>query len=108
MAQPSHEGASGASGGAPYSGSHASAGRELILVASPAAALRASERGIASAVGADVDALASTLAAAGATIRPLFGETEERLQAIAANMAAAGALDVPDLSVYYRVEAPDE
>jgi hypothetical protein len=48
------------------------------------------------------------LASEGATLQPLFGVSEERLHAEADRVATAGAEEVPDLSVYYRVEAPDE
>ncbi len=39
---------------------------------------------------------------------PLFGTTEDRLRLEATSLAMAGASGVPDLSVYYRAEAPDE
>jgi hypothetical protein len=42
------------------------------------------------------------------TLQPLFGISEERLQAKAASLAAETGAQIPDLSVYYRVEAPDE
>lgn len=83
--------------------------RELIVVAEPAARLRAGREGLSSAAGADVESLAEVLESAGATIRPLFGVAEDRLAAGA--RAAAGAPEgavVPDLSLYYRVEAPDD
>jgi hypothetical protein len=48
------------------------------------------------------------LAAEGVTLQPLFGVREERLQAEAASLVAETGAEVPDLSVYYRVEAPDD
>ena len=41
-------------------------------------------------------------------LRPLFGVGEERLQARASSLAAETGEHVPDLSVYYHVEAPEE
>lgn len=86
--------------------------RELILVAEPAAGLRATAEGLTSATGADVSSLAEVLDAAGARIRPLFGPGVERMlrhdgRAGAPGSVAEGA-PAPDLSVYYRVDAPDE
>ncbi len=82
--------------------------RELVVVAAPQTALRAGARGLASAAGVDVSALADTLAASGATMTPLFGELEDRLRAKTASLTAGGAEAVPDLSVYYRVDAPED
>ena len=86
--------------------------RELIVVANPEAGLRASREGVSSAAGADVAPIADLLRSEGVTLRPLFGLSEERLiertTAMAASAAAVGAEGVPDLSVYYRVEAADE
>jgi hypothetical protein len=80
--------------------------RELIVVAGPAR-----DRGISERAGAPSEsgALAAIVADAGARIRPLFGASPERLRNETARATAgAPAADVPDLSVYYRVEAPDE
>ncbi len=82
--------------------------RELIVVARPEAGLRATMAGVASATGADVGSLATVLAAEGVRLRPLFGMTEERLQAQVASLAAETGEALPDLSTYYRVDAPDE
>jgi Subtilase family/Repeat of unknown function (DUF5648) len=88
--------------------SQTKAPRELVLLASPAAALRAHPRGLTSTAGADIADLTQILAAAKASLRPLFGDTEVRLRTKAAHMVAAGVADVPDLSHYYRVDAPDD
>src|SRR4051812_25874489 len=64
--------------------------RELILVARTEARLRVDERGRPDAARGDVERLRALLSAAGAVLRPLFE-------------ADAGAL-----SLYFRVEAPDE
>jgi hypothetical protein len=82
--------------------------RELIMIASPEADLRATRDGVASMAAADVGTLNSLLGEHGAVARPLFGWSEDRLRQEASAMAATGAVEVPDLSVIYRVEAPDE
>ena len=82
--------------------------RELIVVAKREVGLRATRESVASLTGADVSSLADLLASEGVTLRPLFGVSEERLQAEAASLAAETGAEVPDLSVYYRVDAPDE
>lgn len=79
---------------------------ELIVVVQPDVELRARRGGVASAAGADVSRLAAVLEDAGASLRPLFGR-EERVRASVAAVAATGG-DVPDLTVYYRVDAPEE
>jgi hypothetical protein len=52
--------------------------------------------------------LRDLLASEGVTLEPLFSVSEERLQARTASLAAETGAEVPDLSVYYHVEAPDE
>ena len=79
---------------------------ELIVVARPDVALRATRDGVASATGADVSSLGKVLEDEGATLRPLFGR-EERVMAAVEDVADRGG-DVPELSIYYRVEAPEE
>jgi hypothetical protein len=82
--------------------------RELIVVAKRDLELRATKEGVASAIGVDVSSLNDLLTSEGVTLEPLFGVSEERLQAETASLAAETGADVPDLSVYYYVEAPDE
>jgi hypothetical protein len=82
--------------------------RELIVVAKRQTGLRATKEGVASLTGVDVSPLADLLASEGIALLPLFGVREERLQAEAAEQAARTGAEVPDLSIYYRVEAPDE
>ncbi len=92
-------------------GSQLTPERELIVVAEPATRMRAGRDGLSSAAGADMTSLADLLESSEATIRPLFGISEDRLREVAGSAAAAGAPEgatVPDLSVYYRVEAPDD
>jgi hypothetical protein len=82
--------------------------RELIVVAQPQAELRATREDVFSARGADVDPLEELLSSEGVSMRPLFGISEERLRTETSSLAATTGADVPDLSVYYRVDAPDE
>lgn len=100
------------SGGTPAVQSSTSMGiameRELIVIAKPEAALRSTREGVASRVGTDVGPLTKLLDKEGVSLRPLFGVTEERLQFEAATMASSVGAEVPDLSVYYHVQAPDE
>jgi hypothetical protein len=78
----------------------------LIVVAKAAAALRARRGGtdVASAAGVDVSGLGRIV---GGDVRlvPLFGD-EARTIARAATAAAATGRGGPDLSVFYKVEAP--
>ena len=82
--------------------------RELIIVAAPRRT-RALGEG-ASAASVDSGALAAVVTDAGATIRPLFGANPERLRNEIRARALPGVTldDLPDLSAYYRVDAPDE
>jgi len=81
--------------------------RELIVVAKPEAGLRSTPSGVASVAGMDVSPLAGLLASENLRLKPLFGESEEQVKAQAASLPASAGI-VPDLSVYYHVEAPDE
>ncbi len=87
-------------------GAAAREGAELIVVARPAAALRVRGGGaeIRSLGGADVRGLSGTLSS-GVRLVPLFG-SEDRVMARAAAVAAETGRSGPDLSVFYRVEAP--
>jgi hypothetical protein len=82
--------------------------RELIVIARRELGLRAKKDGVASVVGADISSLSELLTSEGVILEPLFGISEERLQAQTASLARETGADVPDLSVYYHVEAPDE
>jgi hypothetical protein len=82
--------------------------RELVVIANRTADPGDLRKGLASAAGADREPLVRLLESAGATLRPLFGLSEERLRRQAASITAASDVPVPDLSIYYRVEAPDE
>ncbi len=82
--------------------------RELIVISKGEAQLRLTTEGIASLAAAEISPLTELLASHDATLRRLFGASEERLQDEATSLAAAPGPEVPDLSVYYRVDAPDE
>jgi hypothetical protein len=81
--------------------------RELIVVAKRDAALRASPSALTSAANVDVSSLESVLAKHHAALKPLFDVPEEHLQAEAAALAKTATGDVPNLSVFYNVQAPD-
>lgn len=82
--------------------------RELVVKVKPEVGLRATTEGIASTEGADVTPLADLLSSEGVTLEPLFGISEERLKDEAASMAPSAEVEMPDLSTYYHVEAPDD
>jgi hypothetical protein len=84
---------------------HSGGSRELIVVAKPGAGIRATPEGVRSVGSADAGSLQGILARANVTLTPLFGVGEEQLQREAAADGARGS--VPDLSVYYHVDAPD-
>jgi hypothetical protein len=81
-----------------------SAGQDLIVVARKDAALRAAPSGLTSMAGYDTAPLNEVCQRYGGTMRPLFGASEDRLIREAAQVPSH--VDAPDLSVYYRVDAP--
>jgi hypothetical protein len=81
--------------------------RELVVVVYPEAGLRASSEGFASVADADVAPLSEIFNNQGIALHPLFGVSEERLKREAFTAAEAG-VESPDLSIFYKVEAPDE
>jgi Subtilase family len=82
--------------------------RELIVIANADAGLRVAREGVRSTSGVDTTGLADLLASEGATLRPLFGVSEDRLRSEADAVSPMARADVPDLSVFYRVDAPDD
>ncbi|SEL46713.1 S8 family peptidase [Haloferax larsenii] len=81
---------------------------ELVMVAKPDVELRARPDGLTSAANADLSPLSDVLDDEGATIEPLFGTTEERLRADVEAVASESDMDVPDLSLYYNVDADED
>lgn len=82
--------------------------RELVVIAKADAGLRATREGVAAATEAAVKPLSKLLDSEGVTMQPLFGLSEGRMRDRTASLAADTSQEVPDLSVYYHVEAPDE
>lgn len=81
--------------------------RELIVIMQPEVGLRSTPDGVASTTGADVSGLENALAGDDVTLRPLFGR-EDRMAARMADVAPDSSIDIPDLTAFYRVDAPDE
>lgn len=79
---------------------------ELILVARPEVGLRVTPSGFEATARASVRGLEEVLNVEGVTVRPLFGLTEERLRERTA--ALVEVAEVPDVSGFYHVEAPEE
>lgn len=80
---------------------------ELIVLVKPESGLRATKEGFASVTGTDVSSFADFAKSKGITVQPLFGP-EERLKTSSASFTAATGAELPDLSTYYRVWAPEE
>jgi len=82
---------------------------EIVVVAKPDAGLRttvAHPLGVTSTAGADVSSLAAILKD-GVRMSPLFGHSEDRLR-MQSSVARAAGVELPELSLFYRVEAPPE
>jgi hypothetical protein len=85
-----------------------SAGSELVVIARPEAEVRATPDGL-TAAAADVGPVEKALGDTGALLRPMFAATEERAQALSLEAALhAPEVGVPELSVYYSVDAPED
>lgn len=82
--------------------------RELIVMARPEDRLHVSGTDVAAASAIDVSAMKSLLTEAKISMLPLFGDSEESVRAAVAQAQSASEQPLPDLSVYYRIEAPDE
>jgi Subtilase family len=61
-----------------------------------------------SATAGDVGALSTLLASPELKMRPVFGPSEDRIRAVRNALPPATRADVPDLSTFYVVDAPDE
>jgi hypothetical protein len=57
-----------------------------------------------------VSPLSDALAEANAILQPLFGVAEDRLKPefLARSPAFTGEIEAPDLSVFYRVDVPED
>jgi len=77
---------------------------ELVVVTHKEARVRATREGIV-AFAPDAGRTADLLQEYDARLHPLFGVREDRLERAAAAPSATGVA-LPDLSVYYRLEAP--
>jgi len=82
--------------------------RELIVIAKRDVGLRIRREGITSVEGADVGSLKDLLSAEGATLQSLFGANAERIKDEVSSLSADIGTEIPDLSLYYRVLAPDD
>jgi hypothetical protein len=82
-------------------------GRELVVVTTDAAGLRAGPASLSSVSGAAVEPLAKVLKQHAATLIPLFGN-EERVRRALSNAPFAVPDVAPDLTRFYHVEAPDD
>lgn len=83
--------------------------RELIIITTPEAGLRATPGEIVSARGANVSSLSSLLDSSGAALVPVFGNEDRVARAMSAGVATTmPAEGVPDLTSFYRVVAADE
>lgn len=86
----------------------APAAPELVVVARRDAGVRVTRGGLTAAPAADVTPVERALHEAGARMFPLTGITEERLVAAASAPAPRTGADVPDMSVYYRIDVSED
>lgn len=98
----------GSGGNGPGTGEPFKGERELVVIAKAEAGLRVRAGEVSAAAAVDSTPLADILEATGATMLPLFGETEEGVRHAVEQVQVASEMPVPDLSVYYHVEAADE
>ena len=83
--------------------------RELIVIARPEARLRASPEGkVASLEAGDLTSLTNVFSPKDVLLVPLFGVNEDRLLHELETFSPTFEEAPPDLSTYYRVEAPDD
>lgn len=82
-------------------------GRELIVVAKTEARLRVRRSGLASLGGFDISSLQNYLSTEKISLKPLFGTTEDRIKNEVSILADTAQKSLPDLSAYYRVQAPE-
>ena len=80
---------------------------ELVVVARKESRLQVTAEGVASESGEDTSELTKLLESEGIAMHPLFGETEQAIRQDVAEAATTSELPMPDLSVFYQVEAPE-
>lgn len=88
---------------------------ELIVMTQKDAEIRSHQTTVSSLAGADVKDLDAILSKEGISLSPLFGDSEEQLQQEMSSIAAAAEMEeeapmgeIPDLSVFYKVDAPED
>jgi len=84
-----------------------SRGRELVVMTHADAQVRSDAKQLTAAAKTDAGALDALLRTSGAKIEPLFGVGQEELAAVAGTRHPETNIEVPDLSVFHRVHAPD-
>lgn len=82
--------------------------RELVVVARPDAELRVRDGAVESGAGFDTQAINHLFKSEEISLRPLFGLSERRMKLKAESLRKEAGIDPPDLSVFYRLYAPDE
>lgn len=84
--------------------------RQLVVAVKPTVGLRVGLRPdlAPTMTQGDVKPLVDLLTSEQIVMRPLFGKSEERIRRMTSALPSAEQGPVPDLSVFYRVDAPDE
>ncbi len=87
---------------------------ELIIMAGKDVELRSHQTTVSSLAGVNVKDLDAILSSEGISMMPLFGDSEEQMQQEMNTLAAEAEPDegivgeIPDLSIFYKVEAPED
>lgn len=81
---------------------------ELIVIVNPEIELRATREGVTSARGENITSLSNFLKSEKIILKPLFGLSEERIKHRTNSITFAEDGEVPNLSVYYLVKAPEQ
>jgi hypothetical protein len=92
----------------PGSGDNPESRRQLVVIVKKELGLKASAAGLTSSRDTDVSSLTSLLEAEGVQLTPLFGDQSENLSRSADTPDEVTGLNLPDLSVYFQVDGPDE
>ena len=81
---------------------------ELIVLAKPAAALRAKNESLISEAGLPTSKAEKKLSKYQAIMKPLFGPSEERVESMVRAQESLASTSLMPLSGFYRVEAPQK